>query len=131
MSYLKKEDIIEMLNINKGKLKFHIKFRNGNVRIVINNEKTKYYAGGYGYDKASSAVSELINDLLGEMDYRNAYTGSRSGIRMLSNGIGIDAVINALDAIGSKLDIVYIGDDFNVYELDLSNYLEKINNDNR
>ena len=128
MSYLKKEDIVEILNINKGKLKFHIKFRNGNQRIIINGEKTKYYAGGYGYDKASSVVSELINDLLGAMDYRNAYTGSRSGIRMLSNGIGIDAVINALDAIGSNFDIIYFGDDCDVYELDLSKYLERINN---
>ena len=40
MSYLKKEDIVEILNINKGKLKFHIKFRNGNPRIIINGEKT-------------------------------------------------------------------------------------------
>lgn len=129
MSYLKRKEIVDILNERKGKLKFHIKFKNGNARVIINGEKTKYYAGGYGYDKASSAISELINDLLGAMNYKNSYTGSRYGIRMLSNGIGIDAVINALETIGSYLELIYLGDDFNVYELDLSKYLERINNE--
>jgi len=128
MSYLNREDIIGILNLKKGKLKFHTKFRNGNPRIYINSMKTKYYAGGSGYEKSSSVIAMLINDLLGSIDYKNAYTGSRSGIRMLNSGIGIDTVINALDTIGAKLVIVYCGDDFDVYELDLSNQLERINN---
>ena len=131
MSYLKRKEIVDILNERKGKLKFHIKFRNGNQRIYINNMKTEYYAGGHGYEKSSSVISMLINDLLGAMNYKNAYTGSRSGIRMLSNGIGIDAVINALENIGSHLEFIYYGDSFDVYELDLSKYLERINNDNR
>lgn len=47
--------------------KFEILFSNSGVaRIYINDRKTKYVAGGYGYDKVSSVIATMINDLIGK-----------------------------------------------------------------
>ena len=54
---------------NEG-FKFEIIFSNSGVaRIYINDRKTKYNADGYGYDKTSSVIASMVNDLIGEQPY--------------------------------------------------------------
>jgi len=104
------------------KFKFHIKFGNtGVARIWINDIKTKYYVSGYGYDKESAVIAKMINDLIGSQDYGNCYTGGIKGKRMLSHGIGFEAVKYAFEYIGGKLEMLYWSKDIYVYEIDFTN----------
>jgi len=98
--------------------KFHIKYTNSGCRIYINESKTKYYVGGWGFDKESSVIAEMVNDLIGTKDYGAMYTGAYTGERLLSYGLGFESVKNALEYIGVKLEKIYSGDNFDVYYID-------------
>jgi len=112
-------NIKELFNKELKDFKFHIKYTNSGCRIWIGSNKTKYYAGGYGYDKESSVLAKMINDLIGKKNYGNAYTGRFNiGKRFLSSGIGFEAIKQALNNIGIKLEKVYNGYDFDLYYID-------------
>jgi len=104
------------------KFKFHIKYgTTGVARIWINDRKTKYFVNGYGYDKESSVIAEMINDLISFKDYGDYYTGGGTGERLISHGIGFDSLKGAFEYIGGKLEKLYWCNDIYVYEINFTN----------
>lgn len=114
---------------SKG-FKFHIKWGNsGTARIFINDRPTKYKAGGYGYDKESSCIATMINDLVGDQPYNPKIYGNsgnyNDGIfteekynHLSSGGVGFGSTKESFESLsGAKLDKLYWGNDFNVYEI--------------
>lgn len=117
---------------SKG-FKFHIKWgTSGTARIFINDRPTKYKAGGYGYCKESSVLATMINDLIGEQPYNpeiygNSGNYNRDTMRAynpditlyhLSGGVGFGSIKASFVSLqGAKLDKLYWGTDFNVYEI--------------
>ena len=101
---------------NKG-FKFEIAYsRNGVARIYINDIKTKYSALGYGYDKESTVLSNMINDLIGTQNYDSNIYGNRNGL--LSYGVGFESIKKSFESIeGNKLNCLYYGVNSNVYEI--------------
>lgn len=97
--------------------KFEIIFSNNGVaRIYIADYKTKYFAGGYGYDKTSAVIATMINDLLGSQNYNPEIYGNRNGL--LSSGTGFESIKNSFESIqGNKLDQIYSGKNSNVYQI--------------
>lgn len=106
--------------------KFEIIFSNSGVaRIFIGNRKTKYFANGYGYDKESSVIANMINDLIGKQAYnKNIYGNScnyshnieTTGI--LCGGTGFGSIKESFESIeGFKLTQIYSGVNSSVYEV--------------
>lgn len=75
----------------------------GNVRLIVNGLRTKYYASGWGYDKEGDAFSQLIND-----NFKNKENKSIS-----SKG---DA-IRFINSIGGKFEVMYQDDDIDLYKI--------------
>lgn len=110
------KEIFEQYNWNEG-FKFEIIFSKSNVaRIYINNRKTKYTAGGYGYDKISSVIATMVNDLIGTQPYNSEVYGNRNGY--LSQGTGFESIKESFESIeGNELKQIYSGLNSNVYEI--------------
>ena len=110
---------------NEG-FKFEIIFSNNGVaRIFINDRKTKYNANGYGYDKTSSVIASMINDLIGLQPYNfEIYGNSGNYIKEgetefhLSGGVGFGSIKESFESIsGNELNQIYSGKNSNVYEI--------------
>jgi len=115
-------DLVKEIKNNPDDLsefKFHIYWnRNGGARIYRHYTPTKISAGGYGYDRGSTVLSTLINGVIGEQDYKYAYTDGGSGKRTIADGIGIEEVINTFEKLdGCSLDVLYGAKDFTVYKI--------------
>lgn len=110
------KEVFNQYNWDKG-FKFEIIFSKSNVaRIYINNRKTKYTAGGYGYDKISSVIATMINDLIGTQPYNLDVYGNRNGF--LSHGTGFESIQESFESIeGNELKQIYSGLNSNVYEI--------------
>lgn len=111
-------------NWDKG-FKFEITFSNSGVaRIFIGDRKTKYKAGGYGYDKVSTVISQMINDLIGEQPYNKEVYGNTGNynkdkeLYLLSGGVGFGSIKDSFESIdGNKLVSIYSGVNSSVYEI--------------
>jgi hypothetical protein len=109
--------------------KFHIKWSNtGVAKVFITDRPTKYKAGGYGYCKESSVLATMINDLIGEQPYNPEIYGNSGNyykdknLHHLSGGVGFDSIQNSFQSLkGAKLNRIYWGTDFNVYEITFPN----------
>lgn len=90
---------------------------NGTARIYINDRKTKYVANGYGYDKESSVIATMINDLIGEQSYDVNVYGNYKGF--LSAGTGFDSIKNSFESANPNYSLIklYSGKSSNVYEI--------------
>ena len=102
---------------NKG-FKFEINFSRQSVaRIYISDRKTKYYAGGYGYDKESSVIALMINDLIGARPYNENIYGNRNGF--LSGGVGFWSIKDSFESLGDgfTLNKIYCGKYSDVYNI--------------
>ena len=106
--------------------KFHIKWGNsGTARIFINDRPTKYKAGGYGYCKESAVLGTMINELIGDQPYDSEiygnsgnYSKSKSLHHLSQSGVGFGSIQDSFQSLqGAKLDKLYSGNDFNVYEI--------------
>ena len=77
---MQKFDLKKLFNEGFGwtkDFKFEIIFSNSGVaRIFINDKKTKYKASGYGYDKVSSVIASMINDLIEKQPYNSEIYGN-------------------------------------------------------
>ena len=101
-------------------IKFEIVYStNGVARIYVGDRKTKYKAGGYGYCKESSAIAEMVNDLIKVQAYNPEVYGNRNGL-LSQGGVGVSSLQESLKSIGVTLEQIYSGKDSNVYRLDLS-----------
>ena len=101
-------------------IKFEVFYSNkGVARIYINDRKTKYNAGGYGYCKESSVIAEMVNDLIEVQAYNPEVYGNRNGL-LSQGGVGVSSLQESLKSIGVSLEQIYSGKDSNVYKLDLS-----------
>ena len=110
---------------NKG-FKFEIIFSNsGAARIYINDRKTKYNANGYGYDKTSSVIASMVNDLLGAQPYNFEIYGNSGNYKKegetefhLSSGVNFDSIKKSFESItGNELNQIYSGKNSNIYEI--------------
>ena len=76
--------------------KFHTtRSKSGVVRIFLNDRRTEYKAGGGGYDKVSSVVALMINDIMGDdiVSY---------------NGVGFNQIRDEFTRLrGASLDVLY------------------------
>ena len=107
--------------------KFEIIYSNSGVaRIYINDRKTKYNASGYGYDKASSVIASMINDLLGEQPYNPTIYGNSGNYKkegetefyLSSGGVGFSSIKESFESIsGNELNQIYSCKNSNVYEI--------------
>ena len=105
--------------------KFEITFSNSGVaRIFIGDRKTKYSADGYGYDKVSSVIANMINDLIGEQPYNKEVYGNTGNynkdkeLHSLSGGVGFGSIKDSFESIeGNKLASIYSGVNSSVYEI--------------
>lgn len=106
--------------------KFEIVFSNsGTARIYINDRKTKYTANGGGYDKTSSVIASMINDLIGKQPYDSTIYGNTGNYKkegetefFLSGGVGFSSIKESFESIeGNKLDSIYSGKNSNVFEV--------------
>ena len=100
-------------------IKFEVVYSNKVARIYINDRKTKYNAGGYGYCKESSVIAEMINDLIEVQAYNPEVYGNRNGL-LSQGGVGVSSLQESLKSIGVKLEQIYSGKNSNVYSLNLS-----------
>ena len=118
------KEVFKEYGWSKG-FKFHIKWgSSGTARIFLGDRPTKYKAGGYGYDKDSSVIATMINDLIGEQPYNPEIYGNSGNynkdksLRHLSGGVGFCSIQDSFQSLqGAKLDKLYSGSDFNVYEI--------------
>ena len=106
--------------------KFEIVFSNsGAARIYINDRKTKYNASGYGYDKTSSAIASMVNDLIGQQPNNFEIYGNNGNYKKegetefyLSSGVGFSSIKESFESItGNELNQIYSGKNSNVYEI--------------
>ena len=106
--------------------KFEIIFSNSGVaRIYINDRKTKYSATGFGYDKISSVIASMINDLIEKQPYNSEIYGNSGNYKKenetkfhLSSGVGFNSIKNSFESIeGNSLNQIYSGKNSNVYEI--------------
>ena len=106
--------------------KFEIIFSNSGVaRIYINDIKTKYKASGYGYDKVSSVIASMINDLVGAQPYNFEIYGNSGNYKKegetefhLSGGVGFSSIKESFESIaGNKLNQIYSGKKSDIYEI--------------
>ena len=101
-------------------IKFEVVYSNkGVARIYIENRKTKYNAGGYGYCKESSVIAEMVNDLIEIQAYNPKVYGNINGL-LSQGGVGVSSLQKSLKSIGVNLEQIYSGKDSNVFRLDLS-----------
>ena len=110
---------------NEG-FKFEIIFSNSGVaRIFINDRKTKYSTSGYGYDKMSSVIASMVNDLIGEQPYNSEIYGNSGNYKKegetefyLSSGVNFDSIKKSFESIaGNELNQIYSGKNSNIYEI--------------
>tara|TARA_R100001594_G_scaffold40009_1_gene71843 strand:+ start:5190 stop:5600 length:411 start_codon:yes stop_codon:yes gene_type:complete len=109
----------------------------GVVRIVnLRGEKTKYHAGGYGYDKQGTCLAELINDHftneLKKLDSKDYYGLSHYNTKTnkyqrksskytrssVNGGCGFGSMENILNKIGFNLRFIYEDKDCTMYRLE-------------
>ena len=110
---------------NEG-FKFEIIFSNSGVaRIFINDKKTKYKAAGYGYDKTSSVIASMVNDLVGLQPYNFEIYGNSGNYKKegetvfhLSHGINFDSIKKSFESItGNELNSIYSGKNSSIFEI--------------
>lgn len=110
---------------NKG-FKFEIIFSNSGVaRIFINDRKTKYYANGGGYDKISTVIASMVNDLIGKQPYNFEIYGNSGNYKkegetefFLSSGVGFSSIKDSFESIkGNELNQIYSGKNSNIYQI--------------
>ena len=101
---------------SKG-FKFEILYsKSGVARIYLGSRKTNYKASGYGYDKESTVLSNMINDLLGNQSYNSNIYGNKNGL--LSYGVGFSSIKDSFESVaGYKLNKIYSGVNSDIYEI--------------
>jgi hypothetical protein len=120
---MKNFDLKETIKDNKkfwDNFKFELKYsKNGIVRVYINDRKTKYTVGGYGYCKESSVIAKMINDIIGEQKYNKNIYGNSEGL--LSGGTGFNSIKLSFEyKRGCKLEKIYSGLDSDIYYIKFS-----------
>jgi len=101
------------------KFKFSVEFTKSGARVYVESRRTKYFVKGYGYDKTSALVGRMVNDLIGEQKYNKEVYGN-NGMFLSEGGVGTDSIMASLKTIGVKLEHVYSGKLYDVFEIDLS-----------
>lgn len=113
-----------------GNFRFEIVYSKAGVaRIYVGDKKTKYHAGGYGYDKESAAIAKMINDIVeGVYQYdKNCY--GTDGVTLSQGGVGFNSIKKAFESIkGNKLERIYSGKNSDIYEITFKN-LRELKND--
>lgn len=115
-----KENTMSTINVKElgHTFKFEINY-NRVARIWVGDKKTPYIASGYGYDKASTVIANMINNLIGTQPYNTEIYGSFAGL--LSPGTGFRSIKESFESIeGNKLDFIYEGSrGSEIYEITL------------
>ena len=101
--------------------KFEVNYSNNGVaRIYINDRKTKYSAGGYGYDKESSVIAQMINDLTIPTKYKKGIYGHRNGY-LSQGGVGFSSIEQSFNSKrGNSLKKIYSGHENDIFEIKIN-----------
>ena len=105
--------------------KFEVIYSNSGVaRIYINDSKTSYTAGGYGYDKESAVIASMINDItINNCKYNKKHYGN-NGKKLSCSGVGFSSIQTSFNSKrGCKLEKIYSGFNSDVYEIKISDKL--------
>lgn len=78
-------------------------YYSGNVRLIVNGLRTKYYASGCGYDKEGNAFAQFIRDNFKNKEGRHIYSK--------------DNAISFIKSIGGKFEVVYQDDEMDLYKI--------------
>ena len=122
---LKKQFTDKNYGWNEG-FKFEIIFSNSRVaRIYINDRKTKYNANGCGYDKTSSVIASMVNDLIGQQPYNFKIYGNSGNYKKegetefyLSGEVGFGSIKDSFESIaGNELTQIYSSKKSDIYEI--------------
>jgi len=116
MSTFNLKEVFNDYGWSKG-FKFEIVYsKQGVACIYIGDRKTSYTAGGYGYDKESSVIATMINDLIGEQKYNKKIYGNNG--KFLSGGTGFSSIKESFEyKRGFKLEGLYSGFNSDVYQV--------------
>ena len=119
------KEVMKKMPEHWNNFKFEIIFsKSGVTRIYINDRKTKYNAGGWGYDKISTVISNMINDIINIQDYDAIIYGNRNGL--LSYGVGFSSTKESFESLkGCRLNEIYSGLNSIVYEITFNSELLK------
>ena len=119
------KEVMKKMPEHWNNFKFEIVFsKSGVARIYINDRKTKYNAGGYGYDKISTVIPNMINDIINIQDYDSNIYGNRNGL--LSYGVGFSSTKESFESLkGCRLNEIYSGLNSLVYDITFNSELLK------
>ena len=109
------------------KFEFEVLYSSSGVaRIYINHRKTKYNVGGYGYDKESAVIAQMINDLTTDITYNKKIYGN-NGKALCQGGCGFSSIAESFNnKRGNKLVKIYSGFKTDVYSLIINTkYIKK------
>ena len=120
-------DIKECIKINEcwNDFKFSIEYSKlGNVRIYIDDRKTKYYVNCYSCDKESSVIAQMINDLTVKNCKHNKKIYGNNGKKLSQGGVNFSNIANSFNAKkGCKLEKIYCGRTYSVYYIKINKKL--------
>lgn len=105
--------------------KFEVIYSSNSVaRIYINDRKTKYSAGGYGYDKESAVIASMINDLtVNDCKYNKKHYGN-NGKKLSQGGVGFSSIQKCFNSKqGCFIKKIYSGLKSDIYEIKISDKL--------
>lgn len=127
-----------------GEFSFEVKYSKGGVaRVFVSDGKTPIYAGGYGYDKESQVIAQLINDVVGNLPYNANKYGNRGRTnkdgsqskrnRYLCGGTGFSSIEASFNSVkGCKLTKVYGAVESDIYSIKLPKRIkDKIKESNK
>ena len=125
MTSISKKTLINDIKNGMYKFKFHIKYDNkGTNRIFLNNRPTSFYISGPRSRTDSALLAQLINEVVGERDYKDVYIGESQNKRLISNDICVSGIIDAFKVIKGKLEHLYSMPNIDIYEIDFSKVKE-------
>ena len=108
-----------------NEFKFSIEYsKSGVARIYLGDRKTKYVANGYGYNKESAVIAQMINDLtIKDCKYNKKLYGN-NGKNLSQGGVGFDAISQSFNAKqGCFLKKIYCGITYDVYHIKINKKL--------
>lgn len=124
MSTFDLRSVFNQYGWDKG-FKFEVVYSNNGVaRVYIGDRKTRYSVGGYGYDKESSVIAQMINDLIGKQKYSKDiygntcnYSSNTEESGTLCGGTGFSSIKDSFESLGDgfTLDRIYSGKTSYVY----------------
>ena len=108
-----------------AEFKFSIEYSKSEIaRIYIGDRKTKYHVSGYGYDKESTVISLMINDITIKNCKYNKKLYGNNGKKLSQGGVGFNVISQSFNAKqGCFLKKIYYGVNYDIYQIKINKKL--------